>query len=484
MYLGIDLGTSSLKLLLLSEAHQTVACAEVALTLQHPQPHWSEQHPADWWTALAQAVAQLRDQHAQAWRKVRAVGLSGQMHGAVLLDAHGQVLRPAILWNDGRSAAQCQALEQAQPRLRQITGNLAMPGLTAPKLLWLREHEPEVFARTARVLLPKDWLRLCLSSEAISDMSDASGTLWLDVARRRWDESLLAACGLGLAHMPRLVEGSDLCAQIKPSLAQAWGWQHPVWVAGGAGDNAATAVGVGALADGQGFVSLGTSGVVFRASAHFAPAPERAVHTFAHAVPGRWHQMAVMLSAAQALAWLARWVGQPEGQLSALVERLPLAQRARAPLFLPYLQGERTPHNRPQLRASWSGLHSSHGLADLTYAVMEGVAFGLLDGWRALDGPARPQAVFALVGGGAQSQTWAQLLADVLQCPLRRSGDAPVAAALGAARLALFAEQGAERALPEVAAHRLFEPGPLCSAVLMERYARFQRVFVGLHDGA
>ena len=478
MYLGIDLGTSGVKLLLLDAQYQTLATADAPLKLQQPQPLWSEQHPADWWHAVEHAAADLRAQQPKAWAQVRAIGLSGQMHGAVLLDAQGQVLRPAILWNDGRSAAECAQLERAEPRSRQIAGNLAMPGFTAPKLLWLRQHEPQVFERTARVLLPKDWLRWQLTGEAVSEMSDASGTLWLDVARRRWDEAMLAACGLNEGHMPRLVEGSEVSAQLLPARAQAWGWDHPVLVAGGAGDNAASAIGVGAMAPGQGFVSLGTSGVIFRVSAQFDPAPEQAVHAFAHALPQRWHQMSVMLSAASALGWLARLSGTPETQLSAMVAAMPLARRMQAPLFLPSLQGERTPHNNPLLTANLSGLQAGHELADLAYAVMEGVGLGLLDGWRAM-GQTGPSAVsLALVGGGARSDAWAQLLSSALQCPLHRSAQAPVAAALGAARLAMMADQGcSELSVPTGGAAQSFEPDAAETVALLARHARFSALF-------
>jgi xylulokinase len=482
MYLGIDLGTSGVKLLLLDDSQQTLATADAPLSVQQPQALWCEQHPADWWSAVTHAAAQLREQQPQAWSRVRAIGLSGQMHGAVLLDAQGQVLRPAVLWNDGRSAAQCAQLESAEPRLRQISGNRAMPGFTAPKLLWLREHEPDIFARTARVLLPKDWLRWQLTGEAVSEMSDASGTLWLDVSQRRWDESLLAACGLDVSHMPRLVEGSEISAPLSPAQAKAWGWSHPVLVAGGAGDNAASAIGVGALASGQGFVSLGTSGVIFRVTERFEPAPEQAVHAFAHALPQRWHQMSVMLSAASALGWLARLSGTPEARLSDLAASLPLSRRMQAPLFLPYLQGERTPHNNPLLTANLSGLQAGHELADLAYAVMEGVSLGLLDGWQAMGQTGPSAQSLALVGGGARSDVWAQSLSSALQCPLHRSPHAPVAAALGAARLAMMAEQGCND-LPcaSEGTAQTFEPDAAETATLLARHARFKALFGQLH---
>lgn len=482
MYLGIDLGTSGLKLLLLDDQHHVHASVDAPISLQRPHPNWSEQNPADWWKALGSAVAQLRTDEPTAWSQVRAIGLSGQMHGAVILGAQLDVLRPAILWNDGRSGAQCLALEQCVPQSRLITGNLAMPGFTAPKLLWLAEHEPAVFKATAKVLLPKDWLRLQLTGDCVSDMSDASGTLWLDVGQRCWSEPMLAACGLNLSHMPSLVEGSQPSGTVRPALAQAWGLPAGVMVAGGGGDNAASAVGIGAARPGQGFVSLGTSGVVFLVSNTFKPAPELAVHAFAHALPGRWHQMSVMLSAASAFGWITQLTGSAsEAQLAARVAELSPDSRAAAPVFLPYLSGERTPHNNPDASGAFIGLRSAHTAADLGYAVMEGVTFGLMDGLRAM-GQSQPSNVpLALVGGGARSDAWAQLLASGLGCPLQRPENAHAAAALGAARLAWLADGGSEdevcQPLPMA---QTFVSDDVVRQSLAQRYQRYRGLYPAL----
>lgn len=480
MYLGLDLGTSELKALLLTDGHRIVATAGARLGVQRPQPLWSEQAPAQWADALEAVMAQLRAGHAQALAEVRAIGLSGQMHGAVLLDDAGEVLRPAILWNDGRSGAQCAELERAVPELAQIAGNLAMPGFTAPKLLWVRQHEPEVFARTARVLLPKDWLRLLLSGEAVGDMSDAAGTLWLDVARRDWSDTLLTATGLTRAHMPRLVEGSAVSAWLRPALAQRWGLGtahgRPVAIAGGAGDNAASAVGMGIVRPGQGFVSLGTSGVIFIAGARFEPRPAQAVHAFCHALPGRWHQMSVMLSAASAVSWAARAFGLgDEAALLAQAAALDASARARAPLFLPYLSGERSPHNDPLAQGVLFGLTAAHGAADIAYAVVEGVSLGLRDG---LDTLARPAGALALVGGGARSPWWAQLLADILEVPLSLAEGGEAGGALGAARLAWLADGGDEAAVcvpPPM--RQCFEPRLVDAPAHRARHARFRALY-------
>ena len=479
MFLGVDLGTSEIKLLLLDDAHRVVATASEALTIEQPQPLWSEQHPHAWWTALDTAMLRLRAQAGAALGAVQAIGLSGQMHGAVLLDAAGDVLRPAMLWNDGRSGAQCAALEAALPRLHAIAGNLAMPGFTAPKLLWLREHEPAVFDRVASVLLPKDWLRWRLSGERITDCSDASGTLWLDVGARRWSPELLAACGLSAAQMPSLVEGSAAAGRLRAEWAQRWSLRQGIVIAGGGGDNAASAVGIGAVRAGQGFVSLGTSGVIFVASDRFMPNPRSAVHAFCHALPARWHQMSVMLSAASAVDWAARCFGFGDAPaLLAAAAALDADGRHGAPLFLPYLSGERSPHNDPGAQGVLFGLTHAHGPAQIAYAVVEGVSFGLRDG---LDTLARPAGDLVLVGGGARSAWWAQLLADVLGVPLALCEGGEAGAAMGAARLAWLADGGSEAEVcRRPATRQRFEPDRPPQDALAARHGRFQALYAAL----
>jgi xylulokinase len=482
MFLGIDLGTSSVKVLVLDAQHRVVATADAPLDLSRPHPHWSEQHPDDWWSALDHAMRELKGSTPQVLAEVRGIGLSGQMHGAVVLDERREVLRPAILWNDTRSSAQCVQLESREPRSRQITGNLAMPGFTAPKLLWLREHEPDTFARTRLVLLPKDWLRLKLTGEAVSEMSDAAGTLWLDTGARRWSEPMLAACDLNLTHMPRLVEGTAASGYLLPEVAQAWGLPPGVVVAGGAGDNAASAVGVGAVRAGQGFVSLGTSGVVFLVTDAYRPNPASAVHAFAHALPQRWHQMSVMLSAASAFGWVTQLTGRSsEAALTDEVALLTEAQRRQAPIFLPYLSGERTPHNDANASGTFAGLRPGHGAAALAYAVMEGVTFGLMDGLQAMQGEQTGGPALALVGGGARSNGWAQMLASGLGRALLRDEGAQAAAALGAARLGWMAAGGAEATvcLPLQNAMR-FVPDAREALLLKERHHRFRSLYTAL----
>ncbi|BDI03227.1 xylulokinase [Sphaerotilus microaerophilus] len=479
MYLGIDLGTSELKFLLLDATHHIVATTGEPLTVQRPHPLWSEQNPADWWAACDRGLSRLAAEQPAAMRAVRGIGLSGQMHGAVLIDADDAVLRPAILWNDGRSGAECSELEAACPGLHALAGNLAMPGFTAPKLLWVKKHESDLFARTDGVLLPKDWLRLQLTGERVSDMSDAAGTLWLDVAQRRWSPELLAATGLSEAQMPRLVEGSEPSGTLKPELATRWGLAPGVMVAGGGGDNAASAVGIGAVRPGEGFVSLGTSGVIFLTSERFRPNPASAMHAFCHALPGTWHQMSVMLSAANGLRWVKNLLGAAsESALLDQVATLTAEERERAPLFLPYLSGERTPHNNPNAQGLFFGLTNEHGPAALAYAVIEGVGFGLLDGWHSLGVQPGEVCSLSLVGGGARSPLWAQLLASLLGVTLvtRQGGEA--GGALGAARLAWLGDGGTidQVCLAPPVAQR-FAPDAAEHARLAERHARFTALY-------
>jgi len=485
MYLGIDLGTSEVKVALVDGAQRIVGVGRAALDVARPRPLWSEQDPASWVAATQAAIAELRAAHGGELAAVAGIGLSGQMHGAVLLDAHDRVLRPAILWNDTRSAAECAVLESRVPESRRLTGNMAMPGFTAPKLLWVARHEPSMFARTAKVRLPKDYLRLHLTGEHVSEMSDAAGTLWLDVQQRAWSDPMLAATGLDRSHMPRLVEGSAPSGALRAELARAFGIASAPIVAGGAGDNAASAIGLGVVSDGQGFLSLGTSGVFFVANDAYRPAPERGVHTFCHALPGTWHQMAVMLSAASCLRWVAQLTGAAdEAALIAEAEALSADARARAPLFLPYLSGERTPHNDAFAQGVWFGLRHDTGRAELGYSVLEGVAFGLADGHAAVLAAGGVARAVALTGGGSRSRFWAQLIASALDVALALPEGSEVGAALGAARLGrLAAEPGATIdavcAPPPVTAMAV--PVPAWQPDLQARLARFRALYPPLY---
>ena len=477
--LGIDLGTSELKLALVDADGTLVATAGAPLSVSRPHPHWAEQTPRDWWQALLAAARTLRANHPEAWAGVQAIGLSGQMHGAVLLDGDGGVLRPAILWNDTRSAAQCEELLHRLPSLPLLAGNLAMPGFTSPKLLWVERHEPGIFRRVARVLLPKDWLRWSLTGVACSEMSDAAGTLWLDVGRRTWSAELLAAGHMAAAQMPALVEGSDVAGHLTAGAALALGLPEGLPVAGGGGDNAASAVGIGAVQPGDGFLSLGTSGVIFVVTDRYLPNPASAVHAFCHALPGRWHQMSVMLSAASALQWVTRLTGHAsEAALMARVEALDGAARELAPLFLPYLSGERTPHDDPHATGVFFGMDNDTDAARLGHAVIEGVAFGLADGLQALRDAGTVVRRLALVGGGARSPHWAQMLADVLDVELQTVDGAEAAGAMGAGRLAWLALGRDEQDVCRPPAPReLFRPRLEHHVALQPRLERFRALY-------
>jgi xylulokinase len=481
MFLGIDLGTSAVKVVLLDSHGAVRAMASHPLPISNPQPRWSEQQPEDWWqatqAAVEQLLASLQSQNISP-RQIAAIGLSGQMHGATVLDKADRVLRPAILWNDGRSDAQCRQME-AWPDFREITGNLAMPGFTATKLLWLREHEPAVFERIAKVLLPKDYLRLRLTGEYATDVSDAAGTLWLNVAQRRWSKRMLAATGLPEDAMPSLYEGNAVTGQLSQALAERWGMQR-VPVAAGGGDNAAGAIGVGIVRHGQAMLSLGTSGVYFAVSDGYLACPEHAVHSFCHALPGTWHLMSVMLNAASCLDFTAGLGGYPD-VASMLADAEQAGLRRDGPMFLPYLSGERTPHNDVHACGALTGLRVDSHRTDLANATLEGVGLGLLDGIEAVDSTGLKVEEITVIGGGSRSAYWTQMLADIIGRPLTLRVGGEVGAALGAARLAhLAAEPGATIeqvcGMPETVAVR--EPDMSVHTYFMERrQPRFRKLY-------
>jgi xylulokinase len=478
VFLGLDFGTSAVKALLVDGEQAVVAATSVPLSVQRPAVGHSEQDPEAWWQAMLDAVDSLGRDHAAALSAVSGIGLSGQMHGAVLLDGTGAVLRPAILWNDVRSATECAELEEAVPTLRQVTGNIAMPGFTAPKLLWVRKHEPSVFAKVRTVLLPKAYIRYRMSGEMIEEMSDASGTLWLDVGARDWSGVTLAATGLSREAMPHLVEGNAPAGVLRPELASRWRMTGRPILAGGAGDNAAGAIGLAAIRPGDAFVSLGTSGVLFAATDRFRPYPQAAVHAFCHALPATWHQMGVTLSAAASLAWWAGVTGRSEAELLAEVGE-PVSPSPA--LFLPYLGGERTPHNDGTIRGAFAGLSHATDRRLLTQAVLEGVAFSLRDCLDAVVASGTGIESADVIGGGSRSHVWVAIIASVLGIPLHRLAAGETGGAFGAARLARMAVTGEA---PEVvctppARAETIRPDP----VLTSAYAARLAVYRGLNKG-
>jgi xylulokinase len=365
------------------------------------------------------------------------------MHGATLLDARDRPLRPCILWNDTRAHREAAELD-ADPIFREVSGNIVFPGFTAPKVLWVRRNEPRHFAALHRVLLPKDYIRLWLTGEYVSDMSDASGTGWLDTGARTWSNALLAATGLDVTRMPALAEGTDVTGTIRPAVAAAWGMRSDVVVAGGGGDNAATACGIGTVRAGAAFVSLGTSGVLFAASDAYSPNAASAVHTFCHAIPATWHQMGVILAATDSLNWLAGLLGSSATELIA-----SLGEELKGPgsvTWLPYLSGERTPHNDASLRAVFTGLGHESSRTTLTQAVIEGVAFALRDSLEALRAAGTQLTHVTAVGGGSRSRYWLRAIATTLGLPVDVPSGGELSAAFGAARLAQVAATGASPA--------------------------------------
>ena len=489
MFIGIDIGTSEVKALLLGESQRVIGSVGVALTVERPQPGHSEQGPEIWWNATLSALTSLPLSHPKEYAAVRAIGLSGQMHGAVLLDANNKVLRPAMLWNDTRSNLECTEMMAELPHLSALGGSLAMPGFTAPKLRWVAKHEPECFKRTAKILLPKDFIRLKLTGDYVSEMSDASGTLWLDVAKRAWSAELLALCNLDEKNMPRLIEGSQVSGTLRADVAEQTRLSRATIVAGGAGDNAASAVGMGLTQPGQGFISLGTSGVLFVVTPQYQPNAASATHAFCHALPHTWHQMSVMLSAASCLKWVKELVNAPsEADLVESASKLSLAQRANAPLFLPYLSGERTPHNSATLRGSFHQLSFDTDATNFGYAVIEGVSFGLCDGLAALRAAGSSVQQLSLVGGGARSEMWAQQLASALDIEIVVATDAARSAALGAARLGWLAsiENKASSAIRAAAVSEIcpapsvalrYVPDAAEQAMLWDRLERFRSIY-------
>ena len=434
MWLGVDVGTSSVKLSLVDEAGAEIGAASAALGIETPHPYWSEQAPEDWWRAVVAAAGDLARRCDLAF--VEGVGLSGQMHGAVLLDAADEVIRPAILWNDGRSFAEAEELA-AEPWIGEMAGAPPLPGFTAPKLMWVKRHEPEAFARIRRILLPKDYVGFKMHGRHVTDKSDAAGALWLDQAARSWSEALCAVSDTDRDWLPDCLEGTEIAGEVTAEAATALGLRPGIPVTAGGGDAATGAISVGAVRDGDCFLSLGTSGQLFRATSAYQPNPDEVVHAYAHCVPGTWFQMAAMLNGARPMSWFSGLCGAP---VPVLLAEAAAVESADAPIFLPYLTGERTPHGDPHLRGGFEGLADGMTRAHLMRAVVDGIAFSFADAARALR---RAGAAFdrvPAIGGGAQSDLLLQTIADVTGFTVTRGTGEATGAALGAALLAAPAE--------------------------------------------
>ena len=436
--LGLDISTTGAKALLIDETGRVIATHSTPQPISQPRPLWSEQNPADWWNGMAAAIRSLLQETNLTGDAIAAIGLSGQMHGLVLQDANGEVLRPAILWNDGRTQAQCDEITQkiGFDRLIQLTGNRALTGFTAPKILWVRDHEPDVYAKAAHILLPKDYIRYKLTGDYVMDVSDAAGTSLLNVAERRWSDEVVNALKIPTSWLPRLAEGSEITGQVSEAAAQETGLKSGTPVVGGGGDQAAGAVGVGAVEPYIISLAVGTSGVVFAPLDHYAYQPEGRLHAFCHTVPGQWHFMGVMLSAAGSLQWYRDSI-QPSLSFDELIEEAAsVAPGCEGLFFLPYLTGERTPHPDPQARGAFIGLTTRHTRSHMTRAVLEGVAYGLKDSFSLIAQAGLPEKYEVRIsGGGAKSPIWQQIIADILGAPLV-SINTTEGAAYGAALLA------------------------------------------------
>lgn len=445
--LGIDVGTSGTKALLVDPAGTVVAAATREYPLSTPRPQWSEQTPEDWWRATTGSVRAVLEQAGVAAGDVAAIGLTGQMHGLVLVDASGRVLRPAILWNDQRTAAQCDAIHARVGRdnVIAITGKPALTGFTAPKILWVREHEPEVFAAAHGLLLPKDYVRYRLTGAFAMDVSDASGTSLFDVGRRAWSDTMIDALDVPRAWLPEVTESPVVSAAVSADGAAACGLAAGTPVVGGAGDQAAEAVGCGVVEDDSVSVTIGTSGVVFAATRSFRTDADGAMHAYCHAAPGLWHVMGVMLSAGGSFRWYRDTLGESEIARAAacgadaydllVADAASIGPGAEGLVFLPYLAGERTPHADPDARGAFVGLTLRHTKAHLTRAVMEGVTFGLMDALAIVRALGTPAPRVRVSGGGVRSAAWRQMMADVFRAEVV-TVNATQGAAFGAALLA------------------------------------------------
>ena len=431
MLLGIDVGTTGTKALVIDRAGNAIASATEEYPLYTPRPLWSEQNPEDWWQACQRAVERVLATPGLKAKDIKGVGLTGQMHGLVLLDRNGAVLRPAILWNDQRTGLQCAEITERAgglKRLLELTGNAVLPGFTAPKIVWVRENEPEIYAQVEHVLLPKDYIRYRLTGEYATEVSDASGTSLFDVAHRRWSTEMAGLLDIPMSWLPTCTESAVVSGRITVEAAGLTGLRAGTPVAGGGGDQAAQAVGSGIVRPGIISVTSGTSGVVFAYADHYSPEPQGRVHVFCHAVPGAWHAMGVMLSAGGPFRWFRDALGHPEKTVAALAGADPydfLTQEAAAApagseglLFLPYLTGERTPYPDPNARGAFVGLTLRHGKPHMVRAVLEGVSYGLRDSLELIKGLGVPIEQVRASGGGARSPLWRQIQADVFNTEL------------------------------------------------------------------
>lgn len=477
--LGLDIGTSGARAVAVDEGGALIREASSEYPLYSPQPGWTEQRPQDWWAAAKEALATVAEKIRESGWEIAGLGLTGQMHGAVFLDAAGEVIRPAILWNDQRTAAQCERITQrvGESRLLELAGNPALTGFQAPKILWLRDEEPENYSRVSKVLLPKDYIRYRLTGEYATDASDAAGTLLLDVKERDWSREILEALGLPAEWFPGVREGPEATGKVRVEAAAETSLPSGIPVAAGGGDNAAAAVGTGIVREGLVSSSVGTSGVVFAHSPQFHPDPSGRLHAFCHSVPEAYHLMGVTLSAGASLEW---WAEVCKEEIGVLVEEAETVDPgAEGLLFMPYLSGERTPHLDPEARGGFLGLTASHGREHMTRAVMEGVIFSLHQALQIMRGLGVRISEVRAIGGGARSSLWRRLQADIYGLPVYRMAveEGPAYGAALLAGVAAGVYRDVEEASSRVEVGEVTEPDPGSHELYEEYFGLYEKLY-------
>ena len=483
MFIGIDLGTSSVKMILIDHEQKLLATSKNSLSVQNSKDGYSEQDPQEWINAIESCFILLKNKCPKEFFSTISIGISGHMHGATLVDIHGKVIRPCILWNDTRSFKECEEFENQDYDVRSISGNIAMPGFTAPKINWIKNNEPENFKKIYKVLLPKDYLRFYLTGEYYTEMSDGSGTLWMDIKNRKWSEKLLSASFLSLDTMPLLVEGNEETGIIKKNLKNKYQFSNNVIIVGGAGDNAASALGMGIINEKQSFISLGTSGVFFTPTNNFLSNTNDAVHSFCHCLPNKWHLMSVMLSASNCLDWICSITGQTIDIVLKNVESFSLKSEniKNAPFFQPYLSGERTPHNDPHVRGSFHYLKTTSNQISLQYAVLEAICFGILDGINSIKVVNKNFENIFVVGGGSKSSFWINLLSSIIKQNLLVCNQSEFGASLGVARLAMFVDKNIvdqNLILKKIEVKEKFIPNNNITILLEKRYNIWKNIYL------
>ena len=481
MYIGIDLGTSSVKIILIDNNQNILASSNANIKVSSPKDGYNEQDPYDWIKSTEDCLMDLSKKKPQEFSETISIGISGHMHGATLIDKFGEVIRPCILWNDTRSFVECNEFEDQTYDVRKISGNIAMPGFTAPKINWIKKYEKENFKKIYKVLLPKDYLRFYFTGEFYSEMSDASGTLWMDIKNRCWSDKLLAASFLSEKNMPKLIEGNEKSGNIKKFIKEKFKFKNNVIVVGGASDNAASAAGMGIINEKQSFISLGTSGIFFNPTNKFLSNTEDAVHSFCHCLPNKWHLMSVMLSATNCLDWICSIT---ESTIKNAIKNADIYfdknNILNAPYFLPYMSGERTPHNDPHVRGSFHYLKTSSKKASLHYAVLEGISFGILDGINSIKLINKNYEDIFVVGGGSQSSFWIKLLSSIINKKLSVCRQSEFGAALGVARLSMFVDKNIsnkENIIKQIDIKESFTPNIAKIEILQRRYEIWKNIY-------